>query len=79
MININGYHVVACTDEELCMGCGNCATVCPVNLLPSRLARLSELDRFEEAKELGLETCMECGSCAYTCPAHIPHLREGSH
>ena len=55
-----------------CLSCGKCVTVCPLNLLPSRLARLSELDRFEEAKDLGLETCMECGSCSYTCPAHIP-------
>lgn len=55
-----------------CLSCGKCVTVCPLNLLPSRLARLSELDRFEDAQQLGLETCMECGSCAYTCPAHIP-------
>jgi electron transport complex protein RnfC len=55
-----------------CLSCGKCVSVCPLNLLPSRLARLSELDRFEEAKDLGLETCMECGSCSYTCPAHIP-------
>ncbi len=55
-----------------CLSCGKCVGVCPLNLLPSRLARLSEVDRFEEARDLGLETCMECGSCAYVCPAHIP-------
>jgi Na+-translocating ferredoxin:NAD+ oxidoreductase subunit C len=55
-----------------CLNCGKCGLSCPVNLMPSRLARLSELKRFETARDLGIEVCMECGTCAFTCPARIP-------
>ncbi len=66
--------------ETSCLNCGKCTEVCPVNLLPGRIARLAELKRFEEARDLGIEVCMECGTCAFTCPAHKPlvqYLRMG--
>jgi electron transport complex protein RnfC len=66
--------------ETACLNCGKCAAACPINLLPTRLARLSQLKRYEEARDLGIEVCMECGTCAFTCPAHIPlvqYLRLG--
>ena len=66
--------------ETPCISCGRCRNACALNLLPNRLARLAELKRYEEARDLGIEVCMECGSCAYTCPAHIPlvqYLRLG--
>lgn len=58
--------------ESPCLKCGRCVSVCALNLLPSRLARLSRLGRFEEAEKLHITTCMECGTCAYECPAYIP-------
>jgi electron transport complex protein RnfC len=58
--------------ETACLKCGRCVSVCALNLLPTRLARLSRLGRFEEAEKLNITTCMECGTCAYECPAHIP-------
>jgi len=58
--------------ETACLKCGRCVSVCALNLLPSRLARLSRLGRFEEAEKLHITTCMECGTCAYECPAYIP-------
>jgi electron transport complex protein RnfC len=79
--------IIVLTDEELqappetaCLNCGKCAEACPVNLLPGRLAKLSELGRYEEARDLGIEVCMECGTCAFTCPAGKPlvqYLRLG--
>lgn len=66
--------------QTACLNCGRCGVACPVNLMPSRLARLSELKRFESARDLGIEVCMECGTCAFTCPARIPlvqYLRLG--
>ncbi len=66
--------------ETPCISCGRCGIACPLNLLPNRLARLAELKRYEEARDLGIEVCMECGSCAYACPGHIPlvqYLRLG--
>ncbi|PLX23971.1 MAG: electron transporter RnfC, partial [Ignavibacteria bacterium] len=59
-------------EETSCLKCGKCIDACPLHLLPTRLARLAELNRLEEAEELGITVCMECGSCAFTCPAKIP-------
>ncbi|MBN2320440.1 MAG: electron transport complex subunit RsxC [Acidobacteria bacterium] len=71
--------ILVLTEEEIprgretaCLKCGRCVSVCALNLLPTRLARLSRLGRFEEAEKLHITTCMECGTCAYECPAHIP-------
>lgn len=67
-------------EEEPCIGCGRCVSVCPVFLLPTNIARLSELERLEDADELGVLECIECGSCTYICPAHrnlVQHIRFG--
>lgn len=58
--------------ETNCLRCGKCIDVCPLNLIPTKLARLSQLERFEDAEDIGIFTCMECGTCSYTCPANIP-------
>jgi len=58
--------------ETNCLRCGMCVDVCPLNLTPTKLARLSQLQRYEEAEEIGIFTCMECGTCSFTCPANIP-------
>ncbi len=71
---------LAAPPETACINCGKCADACPVNLLPTKLARLVQHRRHEEARDLGIEVCMECGTCAFTCPAHIPlvqYLRLG--
>jgi len=71
---------LAAPPETACINCGKCADACPINLLPTRLARLVQHKRYEEARDLGIEVCMECGTCAFTCPAHIPlvqYLRLG--
>ncbi|MBI9073450.1 MAG: electron transport complex subunit RsxC [Melioribacteraceae bacterium] len=60
------------TEETACLRCGKCVEVCPLGLLPTRLSRLSQLEKYEEADEIGITVCMECGSCTYTCPANIP-------
>jgi len=57
---------------EPCIRCGQCVTVCPVRLLPSKLGMLAENSRFAEAEEERLLDCMECGSCVYVCPANRP-------
>lgn len=59
-------------EETACLRCGKCIDACPLHLLPTRLARLSQLGMIEDAERLNIMTCMECGSCAYTCPANIP-------
>ncbi len=55
-----------------CIQCGNCVSVCPMNLLPTRLSSFAEMVKLEEAEEFGILNCIECGSCSYVCPSNIP-------
>lgn len=59
-------------DETPCLKCGKCVETCPLNLTPTKLARLSQLEKLEDAEGLGITVCMECGTCTYECPANIP-------
>jgi Na+-translocating ferredoxin:NAD+ oxidoreductase subunit C len=59
-------------EETACLKCGQCVDVCPLNLMPTRLVRLTQVGRHEDAEKMGITVCMECGTCAYTCPANIP-------
>lgn len=63
---------VAENPETPCLRCGQCVGACPLNLMPTKLARYSQLNRFEDAEDAGVTVCMECGTCSYTCPANIP-------
>lgn len=59
-------------DAMPCIRCGECATVCPVKLLPQQLYWHSKADEFEKTQEYNLFDCIECGCCAHVCPSHIP-------
>ena len=72
--------IIAATTEEMpppqpalpCIRCGDCASACPVDLLPQQLywfARAQDQDRLREFK---LFDCIECGCCSYVCPSRIP-------
>jgi electron transport complex protein RnfC len=63
---------VAENPETPCLRCGKCVEACPLNLLPTKLARYARLQKYEEAAKADVTVCMECGTCAYTCPANIP-------
>ena len=63
---------VAESPETPCLRCGQCVGACPLNLMPTKLARYSQLQKHEEAEGADVTVCMECGTCAYTCPANIP-------
>lgn len=54
-----------------CINCGHCIHACPVNLVPSRIAKFVEKEDYEGAEQWNIMDCMECGSCAYICPAKI--------
>lgn len=63
---------VRCPAETNCVRCGRCADVCPLRLVPTRIALACRHRDWDQAKRYYVDACMECGCCAYTCPAGIP-------
>lgn len=59
-------------DETTCVRCGRCVDVCPLNLVPTKLAMASKFRAWDLAKQYHIMACVECGCCAYTCPASLP-------
>jgi len=55
-----------------CVRCGQCAEVCPANLLPQQLYWYSKARQFDETEKYHLFDCIECGCCTAVCPSHIP-------
>ena len=56
-------------NEQVCISCARCVDVCPMKLLPSRIANFVEYGRIEDARNWGLMDCIECGTCSYVCPS----------
>ena len=63
---------VRAAEETSCVRCGRCVDVCPVRLVPTRLALASRHKDWDLARRYYISACMECGCCAYSCPAGIP-------
>ncbi|MEE4185458.1 MAG: electron transport complex subunit RsxC [Gammaproteobacteria bacterium] len=78
----NCFYVAAPTEttprspERPCIRCGDCATVCPVNLMPQLLLQSGRKNDFEQLEHLGLQSCIECGACDYVCPSRIPLTQQ---
>jgi electron transport complex protein RnfC len=58
--------------ETNCVRCGRCVDVCPLNLVPTKLALSARNKDWDLARRYHIRACMECGCCAYSCPASIP-------
>lgn len=58
--------------EKPCIRCGECAEVCPVQLLPQQLYWYACADDEAKLRSYGLTDCIECGCCDLVCPSHIP-------
>lgn len=73
--------ITFCEDEVFhyqdrrCIHCGRCYQVCPIKLLPQRIAAYAEIQNWEAAREEGVLLCSECGRCTYNCPAQKPLLQ----
>ncbi len=59
-------------EYNACIKCAKCADVCPMRLLPMKIAQLVKREKISELDKFNIEECIECGSCAYVCPASIP-------
>jgi len=62
--------------EQPCIRCGDCATVCPVELHPQRLLVQLRDRHLRAAENDGAMNCTECGRCDVVCPSHIPLLQR---
>ena len=58
--------------ELPCIRCGECAAVCPVQLLPQQIFWYACADNERKMRTYGLTDCIECGCCDLVCPSHIP-------
>ena len=60
------------SEETHCVRCGRCVDVCPMNLVPTKLALACRAKDLDLALRYHINACFECGCCAYSCPAEIP-------
>lgn len=58
--------------ETNCLRCGRCVDVCPLNLVPTKIALAAKAKDWDLAKKYYIMACCECGCCTYVCPAGIP-------
>lgn len=57
--------------NPVCIRCGKCISVCPVNLMPIYINMFAEKGLYEECEKLNAADCIECGSCSYICPGRL--------
>ncbi len=63
-------------EEGPCIKCARCVDMCPISLLPTRIAHFSKMEMWDEAEEYNALDCIECGCCSYICPAKIPLVQR---
>lgn len=59
---------ITISDPKLCLACGKCAQVCPVQLTPYL--------EFSANNQFDSEACIKCSTCVKNCPAHILSLES---
>lgn len=66
--------------DGTCIRCSKCVDHCPMNLVPTELAKAAKAVSIDTLKRYHVMSCVECGCCAYDCPADIPlvhYIRQG--
>jgi electron transport complex protein RnfC len=79
-ITVLTHEEIRRVDETVCIRCGRCVDVCPMNIVPTKAAMASRFKNLNLAQKYNIMACFECGSCAYVCPAGLPlvqHIRTG--
>ena len=62
--------------QSACVRCGRCVDVCPMNLVPTKVAMAARFKDLNLARKYNIMACFECGSCAYICPAGLPLVQN---
>lgn len=60
------------TEEQPCIRCASCVSVCPAGLRPLDMANNIRVNQLDSAVDIGLKDCISCGCCSYICPSNIP-------
>jgi coenzyme F420-reducing hydrogenase delta subunit/NAD-dependent dihydropyrimidine dehydrogenase PreA subunit len=67
---------IAVVDEDLCSGCGMCATACPYESI--ELVADPTSGNGHMVAQVDKLLCMDCGICAATCPSEAIRIEEFS-
>lgn len=69
--NTSGILVLPRTDyqEQPCIRCGGCASVCPAGLVPFQIEIAFMEEDYDLCEKLYAKACIACGCCSYICPA----------
>jgi len=71
-VTVLSRHELRPAEVTPCVRCGRCVEVCPMRLVPTKLALATRADNPELARRYHIAACIECGCCAYICPARLP-------
>lgn len=63
-------------EPQACIRCAKCVDICPVNLQPLFISKLSLNKNFDVAEKYRALDCIECGSCSFVCPSKRPLLQS---
>ncbi|HUW67396.1 MAG TPA: 4Fe-4S dicluster domain-containing protein [Candidatus Nanoarchaeia archaeon] len=74
-ITVQSNDEVVRNEPGPCIHCARCVDICPVNILPARIASFSDIGRYDECSKLNVYSCVECGLCDYVCPSNIHILQ----
>lgn len=55
-------------EQEKCIGCGICTTVCPHEVFQIQNKKAQIIER---------DACMECGACSQNCPTEAIMVQSG--
>ena len=67
MTSVGTKRRTAVVDQAVCVACGSCVKVCPLQAIKIIQGVTAQVNR---------EKCVGCGKCARECPASVIQIRE---
>ncbi|HPP29910.1 MAG TPA: electron transport complex subunit RsxC [bacterium] len=59
------------SEENICIRCGRCVDVCPMELIPYYYAYYGQKGQWSDMTKYKVKNCIECGCCQYICSSKI--------